>query len=344
MLASIHLNSNKPENLEKLFNSYESKAKDPSNFEFIINTDNNDIATHNYLDSQIKKRKFNLKYIKEHEGDYFSGHLNANKLLKHSHKSAYFIANISDRALALTDNWDSILQEHKNTFSDNLFRVNCSSFKNRKYHDFWEPLFAPSNVFFITKKFLSMMENWTPCFSHDAFQQCIIYYIEKHDSFNSAQVNRDIIENNIVFSGQSPEEKNVNDNYNRIHGQLKMWNILTSPKIQREAKRRAMIIKANILYCDKCNDVQENYKIYDDNKNNICIQDNLNKKIIKYNYSVNSLKIFFVNFYRKFSYLNYCGGGFYENKQKLIFSLFWYLNFRYRSFRGIKDWYNKYFS
>lgn len=340
MLASIHLNSNKPENLEKLFDSYENNAFDPSNFEMIINIDDDDIITKNYLDSQILKRKFNLRYIREYEGDYFSGHINNNKILKYTHKSAYFIANTSDRALVLTENWDNILKKHVNKFADNLFRVNCSSFKNRKYRDFWECGFAPSNVFFVTKKILDLTKNWTPCFSHDAFQQFVMYYIEKHDPFNSVQINRDIPENGLNFSGQKPEEKNDDDNYNRIHGQLKMWNILVSSKTQKEAKRRAMIIKANILYYDKYSPC----KIYDDNKNNICVRDNSNKKIIKYSYSVNNLKIFIVNFYRKFSYLNYCGGGFYENKHKFVFSIVWYLNFRYKCLRGIKDFYNKYYA
>ena len=346
MLASIHLNSDKPKHLEKLFNSFEAKAEDPTNFEMIVNIDNEDAITKKYLDSQILKRKFNLRYIREHEGDYFSGHLNANKILKDTHESVYFIANISDRAIVLTDNWDSILKQYEHKFADNLFRVNCSSFKNRSYSDFWECAFAPSNVFFVTKKFLDLTKNWTPCFSHDAFQQCVMYYLEKHDPFNSVQINRDIADNCLNFSGQKPKEKNDDENYQRIHGQLKMWNILISPKTQKEAKRRAMIIKANIIYYDKYNlvysDEYSPYKIYDDNKNNICIRDNSNKKIIKYNYSVNSLKIIIVNFYRKLSYLNYCGGGFYENKQNNIFSLFWYLDFRYKRLRGIKDLYNKY--
>tara|TARA_Y100000590_G_scaffold458396_1_gene613023 strand:+ start:767 stop:1804 length:1038 start_codon:yes stop_codon:yes gene_type:complete len=341
MLASIHLNSNKPKNLKLFFDSYENNASDPSCFEIIVNIDADDIETKEYLDNEIRNRKFILKYISEHQGGYFSGHINANRVLKEANKDAYFIANVSDRAQVSTKNWDVILKKYVNYFNDDIFRVNCSSYMTRRYFDFWECCFAPSNAFFITKKFLELSEDWTPCFSHDAFQQCIMYYIEKHDSFCAKQYNRDIPGIEFLFTGSKPEEKSDADNYERISGQIKAWNILISAKVQREAKRRAMLAKANIVNYNKIDDC----KIYDDGRN-ICVitQDSSKVENIKYSYGVNYIKIFITNFYRKFSYLNYCGGGFYESKHKLIFSIMWYLNFRFRCLRGIKDFYNKYFT
>ena len=338
MLVSIHVNSNKPENLKAFFDSYEKRANDPTSFEIIVNINSDDLVTKKYLDTEIKKRKFILRYISIFEGDYFSGHINSNNILKETNTRAYFITNVSDRAIVLTDNWDKILKQYINKYDDDLFRVNCSNYKNRKYNDFWECGFAPSNVFFATKKFIDITSDWAPCFSHDAFQQCLMYYLEKHDNYNAVQINRDIPENNLSFGGQTPEEKNDDDNYNRIHGQLKAWKILTSSKMQKEAKRRAMIIKANIMY----HDTKGTYKIYDDNKKYIIIRDSFDNIIIKYKYSVNTFRIQIINFLRNFSYLNYCGSGFYEKKQDYIFSLFWYLNFRYKCLRGIKDLYMKY--
>ena len=55
----------------------------------------------------------------------------------------------------------------------------------------------------------------------------------------------------LTFTGDKPEEKGDAENYERIHGQLKAWSILTSWRMQREAFRRAMLIKANIIASDK---------------------------------------------------------------------------------------------
>ena len=56
------------------------------------------------------------------------------------------------------------------------------------------------------------------------------FYLESHDSFNSLQINRDLIAYDLSFAGDKPEEKGDDDNYERIHGQLKAWNILTHGK------------------------------------------------------------------------------------------------------------------
>ena len=65
----------------------------------------------------------------------------------------------------------------------------------------------------------------------------------------------------LTFTGDKPEEKGDAENYERIHGQLKAWSILTSWRMQREAFRRAMLIKANIIASDN----PENFQIYDNN-------------------------------------------------------------------------------
>ncbi len=338
MIASILINSKNIENLEKVFNSYESNADDPKSFEIIVNIDKENIEIKNFLEEQKQKRSFQLKYINEYEGDYFSGHINNNKMLNHISKDSYFISCTGDRVLIKTKNWDKKLKEFKNFYNDDIFRVKCSSYRHRKYFDFWECCFAPSNITFTTLKLIKIIGNLSPCFSHDAFLQCLFFYLESHDNFNSKQINRDLAINSIEFSGDTPKAKNDDENYERIHGQLIAWNILTSAKIQKEAFRRSMLVKANIFYGDKTDE----YDIYDENSN-ICIKHKSSSDIIKYNYNVNIIKIYTKNLFRKFSYLNYCGGGLQESPNKMIFSLIWYLNFRYKFLRGIKDKYNKHF-
>ena len=71
MIASILINSNNKSNLEKVFNSYEMNASKKDSFEFIVNIDNDDNETKVYLEEQIKKREFTIKYLQAYEGDYF---------------------------------------------------------------------------------------------------------------------------------------------------------------------------------------------------------------------------------------------------------------------------------
>lgn len=339
MIASILINSKNKENLDEVFNSYEDNAFNPKNFEIIVNINNDDICLKNYLNEQIKSRKFKLKYIMSYEGDYFSGHINNNKMLNEVDEKSYFVSCTGDRVVIKTNNWDEKLKKYIGFFEDDIFRIKCSKFKNRKYFDFWECCFAPANITFTTIKSINInKKNFSPCFSHDAFQQCIYFYLEKHDHFNSSQYNRDIIDNHLEFTGDTPEPKNDEDNYIRIHGQLKAWNILTSVKMQKEAYRRAMIMKAHIKY----NNYLDNYQIQDSGSN-ILVKNKSSGFVEKYNYNVNCVKIIFVNFIRKFSYLNYCGSGFKDDKHKTMFSIFWYLDFRYLYLRGIKDFYNRFF-
>ena len=339
MIASILINSNNKLNLEKVFDSYEKNASNLNSFEFIINIDENDNETKKYLDKQINQRKFVIKYIEEYEGDYFSGHINNNKMLNYVNSNSYFISCTGDRIINEVENWDEKLRNYKNFYKDDIFRIRCSSFKERKYFDFWECCFAPSNVTFTTFKFIKIINDLSPCFSHDAFQQCIFFYLESHDNFNSKQLNRDLTAHDLIFSGDTPEQKSGDENYNRINGQLIAWDILTSWKIQKEAYRRAMLIKTNIMASHD----PENFQIYDD-ESHICIVDKSTGVVKKYNYNISKLKIFINNFYRKLSYLNYCGGGKIEPKHKKIFSIIWYLDFRYKYLRGIKDLYNRFFT
>tara|TARA_B100000614_G_scaffold156747_1_gene138735 strand:- start:703 stop:1722 length:1020 start_codon:yes stop_codon:yes gene_type:complete len=337
MIASILINSNNKSNLERVFNSYEKNALNFDSFEFIINIDDGDNETKLYLEEQIENREFTIKYIEAYEGDYFSGHINNNKMLDYIDERSYFISCTGDRVLNETKNWDEKLKRYKNFYVDDIFRIRCSSYKDRNYFDFWECCFAPSNITFTTVKLIKIIGDLSPCFSHDAFQQCVFFYLESHDNFKANQINRDVTVYDIEFSGDKPSEKSVDQNYERIHGQLKAWNILTSWKIQKEAFRRAMLIKANIL----ANHNPENFQIYDD-QNHICIVDKSSGVVKKYNYNISRVMIFLKNLFRKFSYLNYCGGGIKEPPNKVIFSIIWYLDFRYKILRGLKDFYNRF--
>ena len=246
MLASILINSNKKENLEILFDSYEKNSFDLASFEIIINVDKNDEIIKEYLIEQIKIRKFKIKFIQEYEGDYFDGHKNNNLMLNYINPNAYFLSCTGDRVLIETKNWDKILADNTKIFEDDIYRVKISNLETGSILIIGSVVLHLENVFFITKKFIDISGDFSPCFSHDSFIQCIFYYLERHDNFNSKQINRDLILNGIHCVGNKPEKKKDDDEYMRLSGQVKAWNILTSYRIQKEAFRRAMLIKANI--------------------------------------------------------------------------------------------------
>ncbi len=337
VLISIQVNSNRSENLLRFFDSYEKNAYDPSSFEIIVNIDHNENKLEKIIKKEQKLRKFQLKYIKKYKGGYFDGHKGNNSMLEVIDKNAYFAAAFGDRVLIKTKYWDKILKNYIGMFPDNIFRIKFSEFKYRNYIDYWECCFAPANIFFVSTKWLKITGNWSPCFSHDAFQQCIAYYLFTYNSFNAHQFNRDIAIDSILFSGDSPERKNKEEQYKRIRGQIFAWNVLTSSKMQKESKRRAMLLVAHII-------MNKNPEIFSKvtyNRSNILLIKNKKNKTYNISYKINSFKIFWTNFYRKFNYLNYTGGGFGYNSHKTFFNITHYLSHRYKRLKNINDYYNK---
>ncbi len=335
LLLSILVNSNNVDNLKNFMNSYENNAKDPKCFEIIVNIDKGDNKMIDFIKFEKNKRPFKLHYTKS-SGGYFSGHIHNNLMLKASNKTSYFLVCLGDRMHISTKNWDTTLGEYVKFFKDDLFRVTCSRYKNRNYVDYWECCFAPANIAFTTRKWLEITQNWGPCFSADAFQQCISYYLTNSDNFNADQEKRDIPDNILEIEGQIPSQKNLIDERKRINGQLIAWPTLTSAKIQKKAKKFAMLILANIINT-RDNDI---YNI--STKKNYVVLENVKTKL-KLDFSVNFLRITITNFYRKFFYLNYAGSGFSINTFKKSFCFVWYLDYRYKFFMGIKDHYCKFF-
>ena len=336
ILLSILVPSKNKNNLNEFFNSFENNAANPNCFEIIVNIDENDNDMIKFLDQQISKRKFFLKYIESPPG-YFNGHIHNNVAQKLSNKGAYFITCLTDRMKINTKNWDHKLSKYKNLFNDDIFRLTCSEFKNRNYLDYWESCFAPSNIVFTTRKWIEICDNqWSPAFSADSFQQCISYYMMTYDNFCSTHFKRDISLYEFLFEGQKPEQKSEVDEYERFHGQLKAWDILVSPSIQQVAKRNAMKLIIYILKSE-----YEDISYVQNNSSYVLYKDS--KVFLKLKFNVNIFRYHFLNFLRKFYYLNYAGSGFNLKSHSLFFNICWYLNYRYRYLNGLKDFYNRIF-
>ena len=58
-------------------------------------------------------------------------------MIEYIDKRSYFISCTGDRVLNKTKNWDDKLRAYKSFYNDDIFRIRCSSHKERRYFDFW---------------------------------------------------------------------------------------------------------------------------------------------------------------------------------------------------------------
>ena len=89
----------------------------------------------------------------------------------------------------------------------------------------------------------------------------------------------------LTFTGDKPEEGD-DENYERIHGQLKhgYFNLMENAEGSFSSRN---VNKANIIASDN----PENFQIYD-NDSSICIVNKSSGVVKKYNYNVNKLVYF----------------------------------------------------
>ena len=96
-----------------------------------------------------------------------------------SSKSSKFIMNISDEMYVDNKNWDTKLEKYANFYSDNIFRLRTSVYKNRNYFDLYECGYAPDTTAIYTRKYLEIQGDFSPCFGPDNGQQFVSFYLAK---------------------------------------------------------------------------------------------------------------------------------------------------------------------
>lgn len=330
-LISIQLNSNRPSQITAYFDNIEETADDPSLIEVLVNIDDNDNAMETTLKREIKHRKFTIKYIKtERPGSFCDLWKPINRLLLITDPNAYFLLNISDEMLFKTVGWDTILKKYVGFFPDDLFRLRASRNKYRNYFDRWECSFTQDSIPITTKRWIDIGGDWNPCFGPDSFQQLISFYLAKDARFSNENYLRDIPLIDIQFHGDVPALGIESDKAWK-HGSehIKAMEICQSYDMQKEAKRRAMLIKANIIaYTNQVDD----YTIKDSKHNSkIVLTSNSDKKIIKnLDYRLNFFTITMTNYWRRLYFNSYFGDGLYA-ENNLIKGFARYLKSKYRS-------------
>lgn len=336
LLLSVQVPSNRPHQIIKFLDSLQNTANDQSCFEVLINIDKGDRKMAGILDEEAKRRPFRVKYMDTFTGGFYNSWKPINDLISIMDDNAYFMTFLSDEMLFITKGWDDTLKKYVEFYPDNIFRLKASKYRYRNYTDFWECGFAPDSIAFYTRKWVRITGDWAPCFSSDAFQQCVSYYLFTSDPFLREQCYRDVPISELEFEGegaaigQTPEQSRK-----RAIGGIKAWLTLVSYRMQVEAYRRAMHLKGFIVAHDKGIknfDLKDNFS----QKTLQLINKDTGNTIEVFPYKLNRFKIFIQNNFRKINYLRYAGGGMKAGKDTL-YNFTYFLSMRYERFRNLHD-------
>lgn len=246
---SIQLNSNRPQQIGVFFDSIEATADTPEAIEVLLHIDKGDSAMEQAVEAEKAKRKFSLRVL---QTDLVQGYLTLwkplNPLLEMTHPDVYFVTNFSDEFLFETKGWDTQLRAYVGYYPDHIFRLRGSQYRFRNYRDFWECGYVPDSIAFYTKRWLDLGGDWNPCLGPDTFQQFVSFYLHTSDRWTHVQYNRDIPLPFMRFSGEGAGIGLTGiARFRRMLQNNRAWFTLVSHRIQQEAKRRAMRLKAHIV-------------------------------------------------------------------------------------------------
>lgn len=215
----------------------------------LLHIDTGDTAMAEAVAFEQNRRRFTLRTLSTNlVKGYATLWKPLNPLFAMTHPEAYFIVNVSDEFLFLTQEWDTLLQKYIGYYPDHIFRLRASQYRSRNYNDFWECGFAPDSIAFYTRRWLELSGDWCPCLGPDSFQQCIAFYLYTSGPLSTQQFSRDIAVRELRFSGEGIsaglEGRALNQ---RTIINNRAWFILMSHAMQEEARRRAMRLKSHII-------------------------------------------------------------------------------------------------
>ncbi len=308
-LVSIHLTSNRPDNLVALFDNIEQTAREPGRIEVCVKIDDDDAAMNALLPREAAQRPFTVKYISTPlPGGFFILWQAINDLIAVSDPHAYFLVNFNDEMSFETSGWDDALAGYVGFFPDHLFRLRTSRFRHRVYHDVWECGYAPETSAFTTRRWIEIQGDWNPCTGPDSFQQMVAFYLARANWPGQYQFNRDIPIDDIPIGGEGAFVGLEGDDLAaRIEGAKKAWFELMSPEIQTEAFRRARLLQANMRIADPA--TPDASLRTDTERQSVVILDTAGKDIVQLSYRVPRTRIALTNHWRRIFLDHYTGGG-----------------------------------
>lgn len=196
-LVSIHLASNRPDQLTALVKNVRDTCINKNAYEIIVKIDTEDDKMIAEVNALIKE--YGANRIKPLIGPKKLGAWSTwefyNEQFYMTHPNAYFLWNPSDEVRFDTLGWDKIAEKYIGLFDDHIFRLKLSDNRLRNYYSLYDTLGTPDNFPFMTKKWMDICGLWGDCHSPDLFHQAVSYYLGKKDIF------RDIPIFDIVLSG-----------------------------------------------------------------------------------------------------------------------------------------------
>lgn len=246
MLVSILFASNRPKNMLEFFDNIEEMTADFSCLEILIKIDIEDPESKSFLDKQIKKRPFTIKYIcTPRLGGYYDLWIGYNELWENTSREAYFIWPINDELRIKTKNWDQAISRYVVLFPDHVFRLRVSQFKFRNYFRLWECFFAPDNYTIFTRRWIELVGGFGDCHGMDAYAQAVAFYLWKLDKWK--QISRDVPILDLELEGEEANVGDTDDEHeNKSKGVLTAWLTLASYEQRLNYKRQARTIQAYI--------------------------------------------------------------------------------------------------
>jgi hypothetical protein len=287
--------------------SIEKTTAHPERIEVLFKFDSDQMGVREFIEAEIKKRPFDIKYIvtPRLEGNY-SLWLACNKLFFMSSQESYFVQALSDEVRIKTMGWDDILLKYMGFFPDHIFRLRTSTQKLCNYYTQFECNYVPDSFPIYTRQWLNLTDGFGDCWGSDAYQQAVAFHmglgVDGYKSTNrSGALYRDIsIHNEIKYQGIAEYGVDISAEQLKLRTEwiYYEWNRLVSHCKQEEfsyyARRIYLYVFANK------NNIKHFRLMKDEKRKKVSLIDLDSQKVVsEVSYAVSFFYVFFSNLRRK---------------------------------------------
>lgn len=197
--------------IKSFLDNIEVTVKHPEVVECLFKLDEDQVEAKPFIEAEIAKRPFTIKYIltPRLNGVSATG-VACNDLFTIFKPDSYFIQVISDEVRFETIHWDEILKKYIGYFPDHVFRLRMSQFKLRTCPDLFNCNQIPDSFPIYTKQWLYLaLGLGTHCWASDIINQFIAHHLSLGEQgykyyntpFYDTGINRDVQLLDIKFEG-----------------------------------------------------------------------------------------------------------------------------------------------
>jgi hypothetical protein len=277
---TFYCTSNNQKNQYALIKNLERTSRYPENIEIIFLLDDGDESCKENLLSLNENSPLKIKYQFNKRSKYNLLNLCIDDLFPIASKSSNFHNQISDKVRFKTMNWDKKLENYKNLYEDNIFRVCISKYKNINYYRLKEAITIPENFPFVTRRWLEVSGGWGE-FS-DASSQAVQFYLGK---LKRTGLFRSIpaLDIEIEEYQHSGVENNNLSNYHNVRIFIVKKFFLKPEAILLKNYSRQVFFRRAIklaLYIDNYSKIKKEFKFIEDYESRIIKIVDLKKNLI----------------------------------------------------------------